>query len=68
MSLKAFHIFFITASTLLAFAFSAWLVQSYRGSGDVTQLLAGAASFVAGIGLILYSIKFRRKLKDVSML
>ena len=68
MSLKAFHIFFITASTLLAFMFSAWLMQSYRETGDVSQLLAGGTSFFAAIGLIVYGIRFRRKLKHVSMI
>jgi hypothetical protein len=68
MSLKAFHIFFITASTVLAFAFSAWLVQSYKESGELQTLLAGVIAFIAGVCLILYGIRFRKKLKHVSLL
>lgn len=68
MSLKVFHIIFITLSTVLAFAFSAWLVRSFSESGDIMHLLGGAISSLAGVAMIIYSIRFRRKLKNVNII
>ena len=64
MSLKAIHIFFISISILLTFGFGVWaLVQA--GS---SYLLLGLLSVVIGILLIVYLIKFLRKLKNVSLM
>lgn len=68
MSLKAFHIFFISVSTLLAVGFAAWEIKGYTTSGDILQLFAGIASLVAATGLGVYGIRFMRKLKHVSMI
>jgi hypothetical protein len=69
MSLKAFHILFVTVSTLLAFGFGAWAIVQYvheQSSGG--QLALGIASLVVGVALIVYGRYFLRKLKDVSYL
>ncbi|MEK9136997.1 MAG: hypothetical protein AAB393_07735 [Bacteroidota bacterium] len=68
MSLKAFHIFFIALSTLMAFGFGGWLLNGYAESGSVGELLGGIASILVGVGLIVYGIRFLRKLKGVSYL
>ncbi len=68
MSLKAFHIFFIALSVLTAFGFAAWLIDGYGKSDNVLQLLGGLLSGLAGVGLIVYGIRFLRKLKNVSYL
>ncbi len=69
MSLKAFHILFIIASTTLAFGFGAWAVKHYLdGQGSGLELALGLASFALGIILIVYGRYFLRKLKDVSYL
>ena len=68
MSLKAFHIFFICASTLLALGFSVWEINGYFVSNDVLQLLAGVVSFGVAIGLTVYGIRFMKKLKHVRMI
>ena len=65
MSLKAFHLFFIAASVLLALGFGAWSVAFFRASGDVGYLSMGVLSFVLGGGLVVYGVAFLRKLKHV---
>ena len=68
MSLKAFHIFFIALSVLTAFGFAVWVISGYTKSGNTDQLIAGVISVLAGAGLIVYGIRFLRKLKHVSYL
>jgi hypothetical protein len=69
MSLKAIHIVFITASTLLAFGFGGWSLRHYvRGSGNTVDLVLGVVSIALAIGLIIYGRYFLRKLKDTSYL
>jgi hypothetical protein len=69
MSLKAFHIFFITASSALAFGFGAWEVKGFFSpEGRGVDLAFGIASFLVGVGLILYGRYFLKKLKNVGYL
>lgn len=69
MSLKAFHVVFITAASALAFGFGVWLLREYRGADGVAGQLAGAiASMAAGAGLLVYERFFLKKLKNVSYL
>jgi len=68
MSLKAFHIVFISLSILLAFGFAAWEVNGFLATDDGMQLTAGIVSSLAGVGLILYEIRFLRKLKHVKLI
>jgi hypothetical protein len=68
MSLKAFHIVFITASVLLAFGCAAWSVVNYVDAGRPVDLIFGVGSGFAGIGLVLYGRYVLRKLKNISYL
>lgn len=68
MSLKTFHIVFISLSTLCAFGFSVWLMISFVSSREVLLVTAAAGSFACGVGLIFYGIRFLKKLKHVSFL
>lgn len=69
MSLKTFHLIFITAATALAFGFGVWELRTYwSADGRQADLLMGAASVVAGIGLIVYERYFLKKLKKESYL
>jgi len=61
MSLKTFHIFFISVSVLTAFGFGVWLYQH-------SFLVYGLISFLLGKALIVYGIYFLRKLKHVSFI
>ena len=69
MSLKAFHVVFITAASALAFGFGVWLLREYRGeTGAAGDLIGGVASLVAGVGLLVYERFFLKKLKNESYL
>ena len=61
MSLKAFHLSFVTLLTALSFGCAAWAFQS--GS-----TVWGVTGIAAGIFVIVYGIYFLRKLKNVSYL
>lgn len=69
MSLKTFHIIFITASIALAFGCSVWELKNFFSSeGTAWDLVFGIASLVASVALILYERYFLKKLKNVSYL
>jgi hypothetical protein len=68
MSLKAFHVFFIVISTLLAVGFGVWGTQDFAESGSLTHLGLGVGSLVGSVLLVRYGFWFMRKLKDVSYL
>jgi hypothetical protein len=69
MSLKAFHVIFITASSALAFGCGVWGLKSYFSSeGSLLDLVFGIGSVAAGTGLIVYERFFLKKLKNVSYL
>jgi len=67
MSLKTFHVVFITLSTLLAvgFGLSSYHDFQMHGGGALSVSLA-VAGFVAALGLVTYGVWFLKKLKDVS--
>ena len=65
MSLKAFHIVFISASVLLAFGFGAWCIDDYRVSGSWHTLVFGIVSGLAGLGLLVYGRYFLKKFKHI---
>ena len=69
MSLKAFHVIFITAASLLAFGFGVWLLRAARGEeGPTAEFAGGIASLVVGVALLIYERFFLKKLKNVSYL
>jgi hypothetical protein len=68
MSLKAFHVIFITAAVLLAFGFGAWMLDAHKDSGAASDFNLGVGSLVVGVGLVIYEVYFLRKLKKVSYL
>jgi hypothetical protein len=61
MSLKAFHLIFVTLLTALSFGCAAWAFQ-------VGQTFWGVTGIVAGILVIVYGVYFLKKLKNVSYL
>ncbi len=64
MSLKGFHVVFVSASALLAFGFAAWCVAAVDAPGP-GRLAAAAASVAAGIGLVLYEAWFLKTMRGV---
>jgi hypothetical protein len=64
MSLKAFHICFVSLASALAFAFAGWaLPQPPAGAGYRTM---GLLSLVVGVGLIAYGFWFWKKIKRLA--
>jgi hypothetical protein len=61
MSLKVFHVFFITVSVLLCLGFGAWCVHSDYARGRVMYTISGCISFSLGIALVVYEVMFLRK-------
>ncbi len=68
MSLKAFHIFFIGLSVLTAAGFGIWLIGQYSAAGRTIFLISAIISFIVASGLVVYGIRFLKKLKHVSFL
>lgn len=68
MSLKAFHLVFVTASVLLAFAVAAWAFVNYSEAQRPMDLFYGLGSALCGVGLIVYGRYFLKKLKHISYL
>lgn len=66
MSLKHFHIFFITLSILLCFSFGVWGLHFFvEHKGGGTNLVLGLLAFIAGAVLIVYGLKVFQKLKTL---
>ena len=61
MSLKAFHLIFVTLLTTLSFGCAAWAFAA----GD---LFFGVGGIAAGFLVIVYGIYFLKKLKKISYL
>ena len=68
MSLKAFHVFFVSLSVLCALGFGAWSIADYLRTGRGSVLTLGILGFVAAAALVWYGLWFLRKLKNVSYL
>ena len=67
MSLKAFHLLFVTASVILAFGFGAWGIEAYSSRGEGGTLLMALVSLLFGAGLIVYGVRVRTKLKGLGV-
>jgi hypothetical protein len=69
MSLKAFHILFVIASTLLTVGFGVWSLREYMaGEGTTANLVMGISSMVLSVVLIWYGRYVLRKLRHISYL
>lgn len=68
MSLKAFHIVFVTVSVLLMLIMAAWNFGNYRDAGAPKDLAWGLVALGAAAALIVYGKVFLRKFKNVSFL
>jgi hypothetical protein len=68
MSLKTFHLVFVTASVLLMLSLTGWCLAQYRDGGQADQLVYAAISMVCAVGLVIYGRIFLKKLKHISYL
>ncbi len=65
MSLRAFHLFFIALSVIMAAFCAAWAIGEYRTDHKVIYMVGGALSLLAGIGLAVYGAAFQRKTRNL---
>ncbi len=68
MSLKAFHVVFVTLCAMLAVVMGTWALDQRSMGGGALYLTCAVASYLAAGGILAYGAWFRRKLKDVSYL
>lgn len=68
MSLKAFHIFFVTISTILCAGFGVWAIRAFGDRHEPGLIVAGVLSLVGCVALVIYGRWFLKKLKGVSYL
>jgi hypothetical protein len=68
MSLKGFHIVFITFSILLALGCGAWCVWADLVADEQGYLGGAIGSFLAALGLFIYGIWFYRKMKRLRII
>ncbi len=68
MSLKGFHILFITCSTLLALGCGAWCIWVNLVEGVPIYLAGAIGSFAAAAALVVYGIWFYRKMKRLQII
>lgn len=68
MSLKAFHVVFVSVCILLTLVVSSWCFGNYRDGASPRDLVWGCVSLVVGGGLAVYGRIFLRKFKDISYL
>lgn len=64
MSLKGFHVVFVTASALVAFVFAAWCFRAAADPGP-GRIAAGATSVLVGFALVAYEAWFVKKMRGV---
>jgi len=66
MSLKAFHLVFVTAAIAMSFGCSVWGLKNYWSPGGAGQDLAfGAGAFATALALIVYERLFVKKIKQM---
>ena len=68
MSLKGFHIVFITFSTLLALGSGVWCLWIDSIHGAPAFRVGAICSFIAALALISYGIWFWRKMKRLRII
>lgn len=65
MSLRFFHVFFITLSTLLAAGCAVLEYGNYRAHGGAGHLAFAIGSALCGIALVVYGIWFLKKTRNL---
>jgi steroid 5-alpha reductase family enzyme len=65
VSLRSFHLFFITLSVLLAAFTAAWAVGQYRVDHAAVDAVWAAGAAALGGGLVVYGAAFQRKTRNL---
>ena len=64
MSLRAFHIVFVTVSTLMCLFLAVWAFGLSRESGGIVTVL-GVLGVVGTLGMPVYGVYFYRKARNI---
>jgi hypothetical protein len=67
MSLRAFHLFFIAISAVLAAFCAAWAVAQYRVEPSVSYAAGAVVSTLCVGALAVYGTIFQRKTRKMSL-
>ena len=65
MSLKVFHILFITLSTLMSVGLGAWGVRAFQAGDGGGFLCLGVLGFAGAAVLVVYGVKVFKKLRPL---
>jgi hypothetical protein len=65
MSLRAFHLLFISLSVMLAAFSAAWAVGQYRIDHDAIYVVTTVAAVATAAGLMWYGTAFQRKTRNL---
>jgi steroid 5-alpha reductase family enzyme len=65
MSIRSFHLFFISLSVLLMAFMAAWATGQYRVEHDAVDVVWGLVAVCAGGLMIVYGTAFRRKTRNL---
>jgi hypothetical protein len=69
MSLKAFHIFFVSLASLMTLCCGVWALKTYFSpEPQAWQLWFGIGCLLTSVGLMIYGRSFIRKTKGMSYL
>jgi len=69
MSLKAFHIFFISLASLMSLGCGVWALNTYFSPEPRSwQLWFGIGALLTSASLMIYGRSFLKKMKNVSYL
>jgi len=66
MSLRAFHLFFISLSAIMAAFCAAWSFSQFRVEHDAVYALGSLLSAMSVAGLAVYAAAFQRKTRNLS--
>jgi cytochrome bd-type quinol oxidase subunit 1 len=64
MSLKFFHVIFVTTTTIFSLAGARWAFQIYEQSQRMEMKVISISSVVIAVGLLFYGIWFYRKIQN----
>lgn len=67
MSLKFFHVFFITLSSLMCLGVGVWAVDAWRSDGASNWVVLAAVAFAAAGGLVAYGNSFLKKARRLGI-
>ncbi len=65
MSLRAFHIAFIVVSIALSLVVTAWGVREFLSDANSNALAVGCVAALTGVALVIYGMRFFRKLQEL---